>query len=166
MASASLPEAQPTIKWRCCAPSVAEVAVSYVPAPELTKVAEGGCAAPRRCVAVIDASHHQQLLGDRGRHDPGAAGSWDQAHQHGAAAPSDLQGHNGSHLQNTPPEQPPGPGQRGTLTLQGTVCGFPILLPQYPRRTGTMDSLARMMAPRMAVATSLEHFTPSPTWPL
>ncbi len=28
------------------------------------------------------------------------------------------------------------------------------------------DSLARMMAPRIAVATSLEHFTPRPTWPL
>ena len=52
------------------------------------------------------------------------------------------------------------------LTLQGTVCGFPILLPQYPRRTGMTESLARMMAPRMAVATSFEHFTPSPIWPL
>lgn len=28
------------------------------------------------------------------------------------------------------------------------------------------DSLARMIAPRMAVATSLEHLTPRPTWPL
>merc|ERR1712183_135305 len=49
------------------------------------------------------------------------------------------------------------------VTLQGTVCGFPSLLPQYPRRTGMMDSLAWMMAPLMAVATSLEHFTPNPT---
>jgi hypothetical protein len=48
----------------------------------------------------------------------------------------------------------------------GTVCGFPILFPQYPRRTGTMFSLAEMMAPRMAVATSFAHLTPSPTWPL
>merc|ERR1712051_677225 len=52
------------------------------------------------------------------------------------------------------------------VTLQGTVWGLPILFPQNPRLTGTMESLARMMAPRMAVATSLEHFTPSPTWPL
>merc|ERR1719239_421676 len=29
-----------------------------------------------------------------------------------------------------------------------------------------MESFAMMMAPRMAVATSLLHFTPSPTWPL
>ncbi|MGE9806032.1 hypothetical protein ACQP3L_36275, partial [Escherichia coli] len=29
--------------------------------------------------------------------------------------------------------------------------------------TGTMESLAKMMAPRMAVATSLEHLTPRPT---
>ena len=35
----------------------------------------------------------------------------------------------------------------------GTVWGLPILLPQYPRLTGTTDILAWMMAPRMAVAT-------------
>ena len=29
-----------------------------------------------------------------------------------------------------------------------------------------MFSFAQMMAPRMAVATSLAHFTPRPTWPL
>merc|ERR1712051_125202 len=52
------------------------------------------------------------------------------------------------------------------VTLQGTVWGFPSLVPQKPRLTGTMESLAMMMAPRMAVATSLLHFTPSPTWPL
>ncbi|MPC97054.1 hypothetical protein E2C01_092343 [Portunus trituberculatus] len=28
-----------------------------------------------------------------------------------------------------------------------------------------MESLARMMAPRIAVATSLLHFTPRPMWP-
>ena len=43
------------------------------------------------------------------------------------------------------------------VTLVGTVCGFPILFPQNPRLTGTMDNLARMIAPRMAVATSFEH---------
>merc|ERR1712126_598357 len=46
------------------------------------------------------------------------------------------------------------------VTLQGTVCGFPILLPQKPLRTGTIESLAKIMAPRIAVATSLEHLTP------
>merc|ERR1719244_736505 len=51
------------------------------------------------------------------------------------------------------------------VTLQGTVWGRPILLPQKPRLTGTMESLERMMAPRMAVATSLEHLTPRPTCP-
>merc|ERR1719360_220304 len=49
------------------------------------------------------------------------------------------------------------------VTLVGTVWGRPILLPQKPLRTGMMDSLARMMAPRIAVATSLLHFTPRPT---
>ena len=53
-----------------------------------------------------------------------------------------------------------------TLTLHGTVWGFPILLPQYPLRTGITESLARIIAPRIAVATSLEHFTPRPIWPL
>ena len=38
-------------------------------------------------------------------------------------------------------------------TLVGTVWGLPILLPQYPRLTGTTDIFAWMMAPRMAVAT-------------
>jgi len=52
------------------------------------------------------------------------------------------------------------------VTLQGTVWGLPILLPQKPRRTGTIDNLAKMMAPRMAVATSFEHLTPKPTCPL
>ena len=33
------------------------------------------------------------------------------------------------------------------VTLVGTVCGFPSLLPQKPLLTGTMESLARMMAP-------------------
>jgi hypothetical protein len=31
---------------------------------------------------------------------------------------------------------------------------------------GRTASSARMIAPRMAVATSLEHLTPRPTWPL
>ena len=35
----------------------------------------------------------------------------------------------------------------------GTVWGLPILLPQYPRRTGTRLILAKMIAPLMAVAT-------------
>ena len=48
--------------------------------------------------------------------------------------------------------------------LRGTVWGLPSLVPQKPRLTGTMESFAMMMAPRMAVATSLLHFTPSPTW--
>lgn len=68
---------------------------------------------------------------------------------------------------------PRGPGINRTntephlpVTLQGTVWGLPILLPQYPRRTGTTESLAIMIAPRMAVATSLEHLTPRPMWPL
>ena len=52
------------------------------------------------------------------------------------------------------------------VTLPGTVCGSPRDEPQYPRRTGITESLARIMAPRIAVATSLEHLTPSPTCPL
>ena len=46
------------------------------------------------------------------------------------------------------------------VTLQGLVWG----LPQKPHLTGTMEIFAMMMGPWMAVATSLLHFTPSPTW--
>jgi hypothetical protein len=67
---------------------------------------------------------------------------------------------------------PLGAGTRRTVTephfpvtFIGTVCGFPILLPQYPRRTGTIASFAKIIAARIAVATSLEHFTPNPTCP-
>lgn len=52
------------------------------------------------------------------------------------------------------------------VTLHGTVWGLPILLPQYPRLMGIIDSFARMIAPLIAVATSFEHLTPSPTCPL
>ena len=50
------------------------------------------------------------------------------------------------------------------VTLQGTVWGLPSLVPQKPRLTGTIEIFAMMMAQWMAVATSLLHFTPSPTW--
>ena len=56
----------------------------------LSKVAQGGGAAPGRSVAVVDASHQQQLLGHRGRDDASASGGRDEAHQHGAAAASHL----------------------------------------------------------------------------
>merc|ERR1719342_1694026 len=39
------------------------------------------------------------------------------------------------------------------VTLQGTGGGRPILFPQKPRLTGTMESLAKMIAPLMAVST-------------
>ena len=39
------------------------------------------------------------------------------------------------------------------VTLVGTVCGAPILLPQYPLLTGTTDILAKIIAPLIAVAT-------------
>lgn len=59
----------------------------------LTKVAKCGSAAPGRCVAVVDASHHQQLLGHGGGHDTGTTGGGDETHQHRAAASSHLAGH-------------------------------------------------------------------------
>ena len=36
------------------------------------------------------------------------------------------------------------------VTLHGTVCGFPILFPQYPFLTGTMFNLASVRAPLIA----------------
>lgn len=51
------------------------------------------------------------------------------------------------------------------VTLQGMVWGSPLIRPQKPRRTGATFSLAAVMAPRMALATSEEHLTPSPMCP-
>ena len=56
----------------------------------LGEVAQRGSAAPGRSVAVVDAGHHQQLLGHRGGDDASASGGRDEAHQHGAAAASHL----------------------------------------------------------------------------
>ena len=42
------------------------------------------------------------------------------------------------------------------VTLVGTVCGAPILLPQYPLLTGTTDILAKIIAPLIAVATCIQ----------
>ena len=46
------------------------------------------------------------------------------------------------------------------VTLQGTAWGLRILFPQQPQWTGTTESLARINAQQMAVATSWEHLTP------
>ena len=50
-------------------------------------------------------------------------------------------------------------------SLVGRECGSPRFVPQYPRRIGRTESLAMMMAARMAVATSLDVLIPRPTWP-
>lgn len=65
---------------------------------KLTEVAEGGSAAPGRGITVVNTSHHQQLLGDGGRHNPRTAGSRDQTHQDGSAPASDLRKRNGLQL--------------------------------------------------------------------
>ena len=56
----------------------------------LGEVAQGGGAAPGRSVAVVDAGHHQQLLGHRGGDDASASGGRDEVPQHGAAVASHL----------------------------------------------------------------------------
>lgn len=126
----------------------------------LTKVAQSSGGASSTCPAVFNTCHLQQLLGHRGWHNSSASGCRNEAHQHRSTfachlcrkthAPCNVKHH-----------------YRDTLiwdrTLQGTVWGWPILLPQYPTRTGMTESLASMIAPLMAVATSLEHLTPSPT---
>ena len=45
-------------------------------------VAQGGGTAPGRGVAVISASHHQELLGHRGQDDASAPEGRDEVHQH------------------------------------------------------------------------------------
>lgn len=58
-----------------------------------TEVAEGGSAAPGRCVAVVNTGHHEQLLGHRCGHDAGTTGRRDETHQDGTAASGNLAGH-------------------------------------------------------------------------
>jgi hypothetical protein len=48
------------------------------------------------------------------------------------------------------------------VTLHGTVCGNPIIFPQYPFLTGMRFNLACNTAPLMAPYTSLAHFHPNP----
>lgn len=99
----------------------------------LTKVPQRGRASSGRGVAVIDTRHHEQLLGDRSRHDAGTARSRDQAHQYGATAAGHL--HRTTRSVKRGPHmcerlQAHMPRSDSARTLQGTVCGFPILFPQ------------------------------------
>ena len=59
----------------------------------LGEVAEGAGGAAGGGVAVVDTRHLQQLLGDGGRDDAGAAGGGDEAHPDGAALAGHLAGH-------------------------------------------------------------------------
>lgn len=59
----------------------------------LTKVAQSGSAAPGRCVAVIDTSHHQQFLGHGSRHNAGTTGSGNETHQDWTTATGHLTKH-------------------------------------------------------------------------
>ena len=68
----------------------------------LGEVAQGGGAAPGRSVAVVDAGHHQQLLGHRGGEMLVPLGA-------------------GMRGTSTEPQQP--------FTLQGTMWALPILFP-------------------------------------
>ena len=101
-------------------------------AGHLPKLSRMLSAAPGRSVAVVDAGHHQQLLGHRGGDDASASGGRDEAHQHGAAAASHLGRGRDVRGQDRRESTP----QQALLcmsiqpTLQGTVWGLPILFPQ------------------------------------
>lgn len=51
----------------------------------LGEVSKSGGRATRRCVAILNTGHHQQLLGDWARYDSGTTGSRDETHRHGSA---------------------------------------------------------------------------------
>ena len=104
----------------------------------LSGVAQGGGTAPGRGVTVISASHHQEHLGHRGQDDASAPEGRDEVHQHWATAASHL--------------------------ARDSV-GLADLVSPVASSHGTMESLAKMMAPmtRRAVATFLEHLTPKLT---
>lgn len=101
---------------------------------DLTKVAEGGGAAPGRGVAVIDTGHHEQLLGHGGGHDASTTGGRDETHQDRAATAGHLAGH-GVGLADlvTPITSPDGDnGQLGQDDGSTDGCGhlFGALHPQ------------------------------------
>lgn len=56
----------------------------------LREVTQRTGATTGRVVAVLDTGHHQQLLGDGGRHDASSTGSGDQTHRDGSALAGDL----------------------------------------------------------------------------
>ena len=102
----------------------------------LTEVAKGGSLTTSACVAIVDASHVEQLLRDRRAHN--ASSSW-RGNQ-----PDDDTATFASHLRTNVHKDVTasqlsvamfvGLGSwfrlRTKLTLHGTVWGFPILLPQ------------------------------------
>ncbi len=57
---------------------------------KLTKVSKGASGSLGGGVAVLNASHLQQFLGNRCGHDAGTAGGGDQTHPDGAALSSHL----------------------------------------------------------------------------
>lgn len=59
----------------------------------LTKVAEGGSAAPGRGVAIINTGHGEQLLGHGSGHNTSTTGGWNETHQDRATAACHLAGH-------------------------------------------------------------------------
>lgn len=79
-----------------------------------TEVAEGGSAAPGRCVAVIDTGHHEQLLGHGRRHNAGTAGCRNETHQDGTTASGHLAGHGMGFADLVTPVTPPD-GDNGQL---------------------------------------------------
>ena len=55
-----------------------------------TKVAQGSGRSTSRGIAILNTSHLQQLLGDRGGHNPGTSGGRDEPHPDGTALAGDL----------------------------------------------------------------------------
>ena len=78
--------------------------MSHIQLTEVSKRASGPLG---RRVAVLDASHLQELLWDRGRHDASSTRSGDEPHPDGAALASHFGGHGVWLSKLVAPETPP-----------------------------------------------------------
>merc|ERR1719400_1498194 len=105
----------------------------------LGKVSKSSSGALGRGVAILNSSHLEELLGDRSRDNASSTRGGDQPHPNAAALPGHLAGHGVGFAKLGSPETTP---------------------------HGNDGELRHDDGARMAVATSLLHFTPSPTWPL
>jgi len=101
----------------------------------LGEVSKGSSGATSRGVAILNTSHHQQLLGDGGRNDASTTGGRDQSHPDGSALSGHLRGNGVGFTDLVTPESSPD-GNDGELGEgDGTTDGSGHLLAALNAKT-------------------------------